>query len=303
MFTITGKLYVDYILFTYQPRFSKAILTKTDLLLNKEYAYIEHIVPETINKSFAGKVLVGFSEIGSGLESVGFGERLAEKLGISYIKVNQLRGSQYQYLTRDEFSSTISSISGSEELFFYGTSLGGYCAAYYARPVGANFLALSPRIPAHPVTNRRLAVKFKSPGFMHDYVYEGDAKEYQGAKQHVLLDRGNSVDNFYVETDLRLAFEQLAVHDVPFAGHYVPRALLLCKQLKRVVTQFLSNQEIEFSVDQKSIILWHQHKMLERISEKKYGHASEHLEVLVRACTHDQYAPFARKLNDAMLDR
>lgn len=107
------------------------------------------------NGKYKRKILVGFGEIGAGIDSQGFGSLLAEKLGISYIAVNQAKRTRYQFLSRESLTMALAPLQRDYDLYFYGTSLGGYAAAYYGRPLGANFLALSPRLPIHPITDKR----------------------------------------------------------------------------------------------------------------------------------------------------
>lgn len=239
---------------------------------------IELTVPDQVASEYEGKLLVGFGEIGSSLDGKGFGQELAGKLGIAYAAVKQRALTQYQFLPRTVVTEALSGLG--YELFFYGTSIGGYCAAYYARPLGAHFLALSPRVPAHPVTKRRLAIDFTTPGYKHEALYEGPGA---GRGRHViLLDRGNGVDDFYLRTDLSIAYGDLEVHDVAGAGHYTPRTLLLSGALKSTVVSFLRGEEIEIVLDNDAVIAWNEERVYSLIDQKRFGHAIEHIEVLLR---------------------
>lgn len=267
------------------------------VLVDHDDYRLELVVPDHVDPDYDGKLLVGFGEIGSSLEGEGFGEALAARLGIAYVAVKQRRRTQYQFLSRKVVAEALTGLGS--ELYFYGTSIGGYCAAYYARPLGANFLALSPRVPANPVTKRRLAIEFATPGYLHEAIYAGP--DLRAGRHVVVLDRGNSVDDFYLRTDLSIAYRDLEVHDVPGAGHYTPRALLLSKSLKSTVIAFLQDEPIKFTVDQQAVIAWNEERVYRLINEKRFGHASEHIEVLLRFQGREDIERHMRALNDAIV--
>ncbi|WP_300343097.1 hypothetical protein [Nesterenkonia sp.] len=269
------------------------------LASGKDYRIEYHAPPAAAAPAYEGRVLVGFGEIGSGLQSPGFAQKIAADLGIAYIAVKQRHKTQYQFLSREIFQEAVAPWSASHELYLYGTSLGGYCAAYYARPVAAHFLALSPRIPAHPVTSRRLPIRFTSPGFLHEDIYDGGVPDVSSRKV-VLLDPQNRVDRFYVDTDLAVAFDDLEIHHVMHAGHYVPRALLLSGCLKQTLTAFLRDETINLRIDTAAVLQWHEERFGLLVDQRRFGHAIEHLEVLLPEVSADRQAELIRTLNTAM---
>lgn len=257
---------------------------------------IELIVPEQIDPDLAGKLLVGFGPINSGFDDPGFGEVLSEKIGVAYAAVRQRKGTQYQLLSREVMTEVFGDLHDRYELFFYGSSVGAYCAAYFARPLGANFLALSPRIPTHPLTSLRISTKFPTAGYHHVPVYEGDAPS--GApRQIVAYDPDNHVDSFYVDTDLALAFPELEVHRLPNAGHYTARALMLSQTLKPAVLDFLTHRPLRLTVDSDAVVLWHNDRFSSMLAKRKFGLASEHLEVLMRNQDAETTAQHVRAMN------
>lgn len=251
------------------------------------------------SENYKGKILVGFGEIGAGIDSQGFGSLLAGKLGISYITVNQSKRTQYQFLSRQSLMSALSPLLSDYDLYFYGTSLGGYAAAYYSRPIGANFLALSPRLPIHPITDKRIPIRFKNSGYLHSPMDDGILSNKK-SKQVVLYDQRNSVDSYYVHTEVMNAYPDAEYHTVANAGHYVPRALLISGALKNIVTSFLGDAEISFSLKDDEILEWHRSRFQLNLEKKRFGHASEHLEVLLANESSDQISRYTRALNNAM---
>lgn len=244
-------------------------------------------------------MLVGFGEIGSGLKSPGFGQNLAAGLGVAYVAVKQRHQTQYQFVDRNLVAEALSPWSSDHDLYFYGTSLGGYCAAYYARPLAANFLALSPRIPAHLVTEKRLPIRYTSPGFKHKDIYEGTLPDL-ACRKVVLLDRHNSIDEFYLQTDLSLAFDAMEIHHIPHAGHYVPRALQISGCLKRVVVSFLLDETLPIEISEEETLSWQEERFNLQLRRKRFGHAFEHLEVLMKHLPYAKKDKLVRALNSAL---
>ncbi|GAA1410578.1 hypothetical protein AUR04nite_12640 [Glutamicibacter uratoxydans] len=274
---------------------------KTILDGNSKYKII-FTAPESPNPEYAGKILVGFGEIGSGIDSAGFGSALAEKLGIAYVTVNQAKRTQYQYLTREKIQSVLEPLQENNKFYFYGTSLGGYAAAYYSRPLGANFLALSPRLPVHPITDKRIPIRFRSEGYLHDAMNAGQMPS-NSSRKVVLFDPKNSVDSFFVRTELAAAYPDLELHHVKNAGHYVPRVLLLSGSLKKVVVDFLSDNDLEITLKESEIIEWHRSRFYLNLEKKRFGHASEHLEVLLENDSQEQIDEYTKSLNSAIHEK
>lgn len=254
------------------------------------------------NEKYRKKILVGFGEIGAGIDSQGFGSVLAGKLGISYVTVNQAKRTQYQFLSRESLTAALAPLQTNYDLYFYGTSLGGYAAAYYARPLGANFLALSPRLPIHPITDKRIPIRFRNSGYLHSPMDDGFLK-HKISNQVVLYDPHNSVDSYYVQTEIMNAYPEAEYHVVANAGHYVPRALLISGALKNVVTSFLDNDEISFVLKEDEILEWNRARFKINLEKKRFGHASEHLEVLIAHESPAAISRYTRELNDAMVKR
>lgn len=271
--------------------------TETIVAADSDDYRIEIEIPDEPAPGFEGKMLVGCGEIGSGLDTPGFGKQVADRLGVPYAALKQRNRTQYQYLTREVVTDAFSRVAGDYDLYFYGTSIGGYSAAYYSRPLGANFLALSPRLPTHPITNRRIAIGFKTPGYLHAAIYSGDAPS-SAARRVVLLDRENTVDDFYVRTDLAVAYPDLEVHHVANAGHYTPRALLLSGMLKSVVVEFLQGRPLTIDVNDDAILAWNEERFYLNLERKRFGHASEHLEVLLRNQSPEQIEKHVRAMNE-----
>lgn len=238
-------------------------------------------IPERPNRSLSNKVLVAFGEIGSDIDDPGFGAKSAAEMGINYLYIGQRKRTQYQHLSRETLSTLVREALPGRKLYLYGTSLGGYCAAYFGQSLNANILAFAPRVPAHPVTKRIMAVKFPSEGFAHeDYLPRVNTES--NIKQYIFYDRFNFVDNFYVQTQMLPKFPSTSFIHIENAGHYVPRALSLSGCLKSTLKNFVHDMPIDIRLDQDRILEWHEARFSDFAGQGKIGYASEHLSVLLR---------------------
>lgn len=99
------------------------------------------------------------------------------------------------------------------------------------------------------------------------------------------------------------AYPEAEYHAVANAGHYVPRALLISGALKNVVTSFLDDEEISFVLNDAEILEWHRSRFMLNLDKKRFGHASEHLEVLLAHEPPTEISRYTRALNAAMVKR
>lgn len=206
----------------------------------------------------------------------------AGRQGIEYVYVAQRKGTQYQKLSRERFAEELARHFADSRYYMYGTSLGAYCAAYYSRNVGASFLALAPRLPAYPGTSRLMPVKFKNEGYFHEPIYEGGSPGRVSANRHVLFDERNVTDSVFARTSLAMAYPEAVYHHVEAAGHYVPRALQLSGQLKRVAGDFLNDRKITYELDVAAILDWHEERFQAQLAKGRLGYALEHYTVLIQ---------------------
>lgn len=260
-------------------------------------------VPDIESDRYSGKVLVSFGEIGSDLNDIGFGAKIASKMGVQFLNISQRKGTQYQFLGRDDFCEVVDypALQG-KDLYLYGTSLGGYCALYYGRPVGASILALAPRIPAHPIIRRMMAVRFPNEGYLHGDINSG-YEYHESGNQYILYDQYNCVDNFYVETQLKPSFNHASFRHVEGAGHYVPKALSLSGHLKGVLESFMSDSDIDYNIDVSSVLSWHSDRCREFARLGKMGYASEHLSALIGRASADEVRDLADFCNSQLPER
>src|SRR5690625_4602369 len=232
----------------------------------------------TKGNSQSNKCIITFGEIDSNMEESGFGSEMIMSTGFDHIYVAQRKHTQYQFLTAEDFSSIINDVINGKDVYTYGSSLGAYCAIYYGGAINANILAMSPRIPAHPVINKLMGKRFKNKGFLHK---ELNDEKKTNKKVSILYDKHNYIDHHYVEVFLKSTYPNAQYSHVKNAGHYTARALLLSDQLKNVALDFFNDKELEFKLKRDKILDWHIEKVKNRIEKGKFSHAQENIDVLL----------------------
>ncbi|WP_376873311.1 hypothetical protein [Albirhodobacter sp. R86504] len=96
-------------------------------------------------------LVITFDGIKSGIAQKGFGTEWSLKQGYDTIFVAQQRLSQYQLLSREQFTESVAKVcSAYDRVVCYGASLGGYAALYFGGSISARIVAASPRLSNHP---------------------------------------------------------------------------------------------------------------------------------------------------------
>lgn len=226
------------------------------------------------------KCIITFGEIDSKLEESGFGSKLILMDGYDHIYVAQKINTQYQFLKAEEFKEIIQNEIIDKEVFTYGSSLGAYCAIYYGGIINANILALSPRIPAHPIINDLIRGVFKNKGFFHKELINTVKTHNRVA---IFYDKDNYIDNYYINIFVKPAYPNASYYYISHAGHYTARALLLSDELKNIARSFFENRELIFTLNEEEIINWHLKRVKKRLEQNKLFHARENLDVLLRS--------------------
>ncbi|WP_160058167.1 CapA family protein [Alkalicoccus saliphilus] len=247
---------------------------KNVLASHKNYKITYHKNVETRSK----KCIITFGEIDSNLEETGFGDNLICSQGYDYIYVAQKKTTQYQFLSAAKFASIVEQTIAGKEVYTYGSSLGGYCALYYGGEVNANILAMSPRIPAHPVINKLMDSRFNNKGFKHKELHKSSLTENRVC---IFFDQENYIDRYYIDFIVRTAYPKAEYHTLTNAGHYTARALLESGELKKVALDFFSNNKITYVLDNEKVLNWHMEKASTRLKRGKLAHAIENIEVLL----------------------
>ena len=223
-------------------------------------------------KKPAATIVITFGEVDSSLSNTGFASQLCFDSNVDHIYVAQKVGTQYQYLSQEKLLSVVKEVIKGKKVITYGSSLGGYCAIYYAGVLNADVLSFSPRIPAHPAIDILMQQRFKNRGFKHLEIVDGSLTS---GRVKVFYDPDNYIDDYYVKCFVKPAYPNAELCRIVGAGHYTARALAVSGCLKKVVKGFFFGGDETFSVDHAALLDWNKKIIKARLRRGKLQHAIE----------------------------
>lgn len=186
------------------------------------------------------KLIITFDAHGHDLRDAGFGSDVCLEAGFDHIFVSHLLHSQYQYLSLEAFNNLIGPLVEGYEVYTYGSSLGGYCAIYYAGGIDARAIAVSPRNSAHPSIRDEF---FSHVVFTHADI--GDTKRSTFAPI-VVFDPMQAVDREFIHRYIVPAYTDARLLEMNYAGHLIAEALLEIGLLKEFFLNIVNHDNLMF---------------------------------------------------------
>lgn len=198
-----------------------------------------------------------FMATNSNKDTPPFGFEFLLMRGFNVISCNQ-NNDQYQHLDFETFKKNILPHVRSKKIFLYGSSLGGYCAVYYAGAVNGTVIAAAPRNSAHP----KMIEFDKSKIYHPDNYLHKDIKDNEFSKRKIFLflDPHQHRDVFFLNEFIKPVYaDALQVIEFPYAGHEVLYHINKTKQLSKIIDSIVKqgfvdmdrldlNKDSEFSL-------------------------------------------------------
>lgn len=188
------------------------------------------------------KLIITFDAHGHDIRDAGFGCDVSLESGFDNIFISHRLNSQYQELSLEQFAEHVLPLVEGYDVYTFGSSLGGYCAIYYAGIISAKAIALSPRNSAHPSIN---SPQFSHVLFSHSDFVKSSSSPYPPV---ILYDHVQEVDRRFIYDFIVPAYPDARLVDMPYAGHLIAEALLEVGLLKSVVLDLINYNVID-SVD------------------------------------------------------
>lgn len=136
------------------------------------------------------------------------------------------------------------------DTYLYGSSLGGYCALYYAGALNGTVIAGAPRNSVHPVLqdniSEELKKELKVDSFSDQLEFKHssfDANHKTDKKIYIFIDPYVEADVFFVRELIEKKFSDLNLINCEYAGHEVLYHLNKTNQLKRVIEDIVQKKE------------------------------------------------------------
>lgn len=241
-------LFRDIIPTTVQPKTTKSLLPREVKTLADEEGYMITFHP---SKNKTNKLLITFGGLPSAKTPKGFGSDFAINNNYHHIFVAQAANSQYQKLSLEEFREVVWSMCIDMDVFTYGSSLGGYCAIYYAGVINAQAIAAAPKNSAHPTLKHNL----KKPV---DFLHEDMINIPKSNKDPIIIyDPYQREENNFINNIIIPAYPNSNLVKVPFSGHLVLQVMKDNEILKFFINEVIMNSNIiEIKYDTENCYIW-----------------------------------------------
>ena len=201
------------------------------------------------------KVVLSFGGAPSKKTQMGFGSRFILSMGYDHIFVAQEELSQYQKLSLEEFTESVSPVLDGKNVYTYGSSLGAYAAIYYGGSIDAHIIASAPKNSAHSSMKTR---QFQDLDFMHKELSEVP----KSSKRPLILhDPYRKIETDYINNHVLPVYPDSRVMEFPFAGHEVLRTLKESGVLKEFIATYIESGEcIPVQLKTEDSHIWHTEK-------------------------------------------
>ena len=187
------------------------------------------------------KTFIVFNGSGSSKEDVPFGLRFLTENGFNVVACLQ-DNNQYQELSFKNMEEHVYPIVSEHDTYLYGSSLGGYCAVYYAGAVNGTVIAGAPRNSAHPLLIKKMgnSLSYDIDSFKHlDFKFNSKTKK----NIYIFYDPYVNADSFFINSLIKDNFKELSLITCKHAGHEVFYHLNKTKQLKEIIKDITEGKE------------------------------------------------------------
>lgn len=188
----------------------------------------------------ASKTFLVFNGAGTLKNETPFALNYLNKNGFNVVACLQ-NDNQYQELSFEDVEKYVYPIVRNHEVFLYGSSLGGYCAVYYAGAVNGTVIASAPRNSAHPILVETSENKSKFDGKNFKHLKFDDNKKTD-KDIYIYYDPYVKEDSYFIEKLIKNSFKNLHLIRCDFAGHEVLYHLNHTRQLSNIIKSVTNGQ-------------------------------------------------------------
>lgn len=183
-----------------------------------------------------------FNGAGSNKDTPGFGLSYLLSKGYNVITCAQ-NNNQYQELSFDSFRELVTPYVKNQKVFLYGSSLGGYCAIYYAGAVNGTVIAGSPRNSLYPILKKVGKLTTDITELKHSELIRNNLTK---KLIYILTDPHVEEDKIFIEKYISPGYtDNLMMFYVPFAGHEVLYHVNKINVLSFILDSIVNEQEIK----------------------------------------------------------
>lgn len=179
------------------------------------------------------KTFIVFNGAGSTKTASPFGLNHLVKSGFNVVSCLQ-NNNQYQELSFEDLEKYVYPLVSDHDVYLYGSSLGGYCALYYAGALNGTVIAAAPRNSSHPLLVERLKDKsyFGTQEFKH---LKFDENKLTDKNIYIFIDPYVKEDVYFIDNIVKNSFDNVKLFKCNHSGHQVLYHLNKTKQLGRII--------------------------------------------------------------------
>ncbi len=267
-------------------------LKSTVIVEEESYKIVNYDVGSAIT-------FVVFQGTGSTKNSPAFGLNFLMGQGFNIIACFQDNDSQYQELSFETFREYVKPLIQNKTVFTYGSSLGAYCAVYYAGAINATAIASAPRNSAHPSISKEGGM-FYGRLFKHKEIKDNKLSQ---KPIYIIYDPFYDVDVNFIEKQILPGYPQAKLVPVDYGGHEVLYYLQDTKQLASLITSIVQSKEVHIDVNINSKYLMKQ-KAIYSLLSQRYGESIAYVQQALTYPWDDRNKEsLERVLNKAQLGR
>ncbi|MGO1585834.1 MAG: hypothetical protein ACTHXJ_07670 [Mesonia sp.] len=197
----------------------------------------------------AETTFIVFNGTKSTKKSIPFGLSFLLSRGCNVIACLQDNDTQYQSLSFEDFRTAVLPHVEGRKAICYGSSLGGYCAIYYAGAINASVIAAAPRNSAHPdlVKKKKGKSRFSPSLYKHKSI---GGNELTRSNVVVILDPYYLTDvSFYRKYIRRFYKNSIRLIEIPHSGHEVLYYLTDTHQLEGLIFSLIDEKTYEINTN------------------------------------------------------
>lgn len=236
------------------------IVREIDLKEDKNYKI-------TVFDIGAKKTFIVFNGGGSTKQSQIFALDYLLSNGINVIGCWQDNNNNYQDLSLEIFERAVKDQIENQEVYLYGSSLGGYCAFYYAGVVNGTVIAAAPINSQDPnIINASIDKSLQNEHFViGENVKENMFKHESfmlipktNKKCFVFIDPLNKTDIYYLHNVIMPTYQKISLYEFPFAGHTVLYHINKTKQLDHIIKKIVNGENFNIDINLLSEFIYYE---------------------------------------------
>lgn len=184
------------------------------------------------------------------------GSKLSDKpFGLDYLLLKGYNviaflqdNNHYQELSFERMKELVTPLIDGHEVFLYGSSVGGYCAIYYAGAVNGTVISAAPRNPCDPDLIKNWNEEFGSNKIIYKHSKLIN-NPLTSKNVYIIYDPFVEIDVYFIDSFVCPAYSNVKLIESDYAGHQVLYHLKQTKQLPSILEAIVEGRDKDIAID------------------------------------------------------